>query len=126
MRFSTVPSAPVVNTSPTVTSSAINITGSVPIGSVVTGFVVQWQRDTSVGCSNTNMGSVTVTGNRFTGHIIVGGLEPGNRYIITVTAFNVAGSGTVSNAISAMTYEIGKREPIHISIYNSHFLHSSL
>ena len=116
LRFSTVPSAPVVNTSPTVTSIAITITGSVPSGSVVTGLVIQWQRDTSVGCSYTNMSSVTVIGNSFTGHT-VGGLGPGNRYTITVTAFNAAGSGPVSNAISAMTTEIGKREPIHISIY---------
>ena len=112
--FSTVPSAPVVITSPTVTSSTIIITGSVPSGYVVTEFVVQWQRDTSVGCSNTNMSniSVPVTGNSFTSHI-VDGLEPGNRYTMTVTAFNAAGSGPVSNAISAVTHERGKKEPIH-------------
>ncbi|CAI8037268.1 hypothetical protein GBAR_LOCUS20831, partial [Geodia barretti] len=44
-----IPSALVLDTSPTVTSTTITITGSVPTGSVVTGFVVQWQRDTSVG-----------------------------------------------------------------------------
>ena len=124
--FSTVPSAPVVNTSPAVTSDTITITGSVPNGSVVTGFVVQWHRNTSVGCSNTNMGSVTVTDNSFTGYI-VGGLVPGNKYIITVTGFNAAGSGPVSNAISAMTHETGKKGPdSHPYLFTDLFLHSSV
>ena len=43
-----VPSAPVLDDPTIVTTTTITITGS---GSVVTGFVVEWQRDTSVGCS---------------------------------------------------------------------------
>ncbi|CAI8006849.1 hypothetical protein GBAR_LOCUS4932, partial [Geodia barretti] len=42
-----VPSAPVLDSTPTVTTTTITISGSVPSGSVVTGYVVQWQRDTS-------------------------------------------------------------------------------
>ena len=42
-----------------VTDTTITITGSVPAdGSVVTGFMVQWQRDTSVGCSDEDEGSI--------------------------------------------------------------------
>ena len=37
------------------------------------------------------------------------GLESGNRYTITVTVFNVAGSGPVSNAVTATTIQTSKR-----------------
>ena len=47
---------------PTVTATTITITGSVPSGSVVTWFVVEWQRDTSVGCSDEDEDSITVNG----------------------------------------------------------------
>ena len=51
----------------------------------------------------------------FTSYRITG-LEPGNRYTINVTAFNVAGNGPVSNSITAITNETSKKEPIHTSI----------
>ena len=75
---------------------------------MVTGFVVQWQRDTSVGCSDRNLRSFTVYGG-FSGSYRITGLEPGNRYTITVAVFNAAGSGPVSNAVTATTEESGKR-----------------
>ncbi|CAI8031314.1 Receptor-type tyrosine-protein phosphatase delta, partial [Geodia barretti] len=99
-----VPSALVLQTSPTVTSTNITITGSVPTGSVVTGFIVQWQRDTSVGCSSSNQRILTVN-QGFSGSYRITGLEPGNRYTITVTVFNAAGNGPVSNAVTATTME---------------------
>ena len=103
-----VPSAPVLNESPTVTTTSITITGSVPDGSVVTSFHVEWQRDTSVGCSHSNMRRFTV--NRgFTGSYRVTGLEPGNRYTINVTVSNEAGNSPVSNAVTATTMETGER-----------------
>ena len=102
----TVPPAPVLSETPTVTATTITITGSVPSGSVVTGFVVEWQRDTSVGCSDVNEGTISVNGD-FTIYAIMG-LEPGNRYTITVTVSNSAGSSGVSNTVTAMTEETGE------------------
>ena len=108
LNFITDPSALVLDTSPTVTSTTINITGSVPTGSLVTGLEVQLQRNMSVGCSNTSYRSLTMY-QGFSGSFIITGLEPGNRYTITVTVFNAAGSGPVSNAVAATTEESGKR-----------------
>ena len=101
-----VPSAAVLDDPTLVTTTFIRITGSVP-GSVVTGFVVEWQRDTSVGCSDVNERTISETGD-FTIYTITG-LEPGNRYSITVTVSNSAGTA-VSNTVTAMTVEAGERE----------------
>ena len=73
---------------------------------MVTGFVVQWQRDTSVGCSDRNQ---SWSSRGFSGSYRITGLEPGNRYTINVTVINAAGSGPVSNAVTATTKESGKR-----------------
>ena len=104
--FSTVPGALDLDTPETVTATTITITGSVPHGSAVTSFVVQWQRDTSVGCSNMDEGSKTRSGS-FNSYEITG-LQPDSRYVITVTVFNTAGS--VYDQATAMTLEAGKRE----------------
>ena len=45
----------------------------------------------------------------FSGSYRIIGLEPGNRYTITVTVFNAAGSAPVSNAVTATTMETSKR-----------------
>ena len=74
----------------------------------MTGFVVDWQRDTSVGCSDVNQETISVNG-EFTSYTITG-LEPGNRYTITVTVSNSAGIAPVSNTVTAMTLETGERE----------------
>ena len=105
-----VPSAPVLDDPPSVTATSITITDSVSSGSVVTGFVVEWQRDTSVGCSDVNERTISVSGD-FTSYPITG-LEPGNRYTITVTVSNSAGTALVSNTVSAMTSVTGEREYI--------------
>ena len=104
----TVPSAPSLASKPTVTATTITTSGSVPDdGSVMTGFVITWQRDMSVDVDN---GSITETGS-FTSYTLTG-LEPGNRYNITVAASNTAGSGPVSNAVTAMTTETGKAQSL--------------
>ena len=72
----------------------------------MTGFVVRWQRDTSVGCSNVDTRNITLPG-RFSRYVITG-LEPGNRYSISVREYNGAGSGPVSNTVTALTDESGK------------------
>ena len=102
-----VPSAAVLNDPTIVTTTFIRITVSVSSGSVVTGFVVEWQRDTSVGCSDVNQDTISESGD-FTIYTIMG-LEPGNRYSITVTVSNSAGTA-VSNTVTAMTVETGERE----------------
>ena len=103
-----VPSAAVLDDPTTVTDTTIRITGSVSSGSVVTGFEVEWQRDTSVGCSDEDEDTISVNG-AFTSYTITG-LEPGNRYTITVTVSNSAGIAPVSNTVTAMTLETGERE----------------
>ena len=109
-----VPSAPVLDEPTIVTATTIRITGSVP-SSVVTGFVVEWQRDTSVGCSDVNERTISVNG-EFTSYTIMV-LEPGNRYIITVAVSNSAGTA-VSNTVTAMTQETGEREYLtHSGLY---------
>ena len=104
-----VPSAAVLDDPTIVTATFIRITGSVP-GSVVTGFEVEWQRDTSVGCSDEDERTISLNGD-FTSYTIMG-LEPGNRYTITVTVSNSAGTAPVSNTVTSMTQETGEREYI--------------
>ena len=89
-----------------VTTTTVCITGSVSSVSVVTGFVVEWQRDTSIGCSDVNQDTMSVTG-PFTSYTITG-LQPANRYLITVRMYNNAGSGPASNTVPVMTEEEGK------------------
>ena len=107
--YPTVPSAAVFfgTTSPSFT--AITITGSVASGSVVTGFEVRWQRDTSVGCSDEDEDTISETG-AFPNIYQISGLEPGNRYTITVTVSNAAGTAPSSNSVTGTTLETGERE----------------
>ena len=114
-----VPSAAVLDDPTIVTATTIRITGSVSSGSVVTRFVVEWQRDTSVGCSDVNGRTISENGD-FTSYIITG-LEPGNRYTITVTVSNSAGT-TVSSPVTAMTLEAGERERVPDTHSSSHGL----
>ena len=111
-----VPSAPVLDDPTIVTATTIAITGGVSSGSVVTGFVVEWQRDTSVGCSDVNQNTISLIG-AFTSYTIMG-LEPGNRYTITVTVSNSAGTAPVSSPVTEMTQETGEREYLtHSGLY---------
>ena len=74
----------------------------------MTGLEVLWERNTSVGCSDRNQRSFTVYGG-FSGSYTIPALEPGNRYTINMTVLNAAGSGPVSNNVTATTEETSKR-----------------
>ena len=105
--FNTAPFlAPVIDTSPRTTTTSITVTGRVPSGSVVTGFIVSWQRNTSVGCPITDQGSTRVSGG-FTSFTITG-LEEDSRYTVSVRPFNEVGRGPRSNTVTAMTQEAGE------------------
>ena len=67
-----------------------------------------WQIDDVEGCSGfSDMGSTTITDGSTSYYIT--GVEEGSTYSITVTASNSAGSSAVSNTVTAMTMEAGKR-----------------
>ena len=106
-----MPSAAVLSDAASPSSTAITITGSVPSGSVVTGFEVRWQRDTSVGCFDEDKDTISETG-AFPNSYQISGLEPGNRYTITVTVSNAAGTAPASNSVTGTTLETGERESI--------------
>ena len=107
--YPTVPLAAVLSDTTSPSSTAITITGSVPSGTIVTGFEVRWQRDTSVGCSDKDEDTTSETG-VFPNSYQISGLEPGNRYTITVTVSNAAGTGPDSNSVTGTTFETGERE----------------
>ena len=66
-----------------------------------------WQRYTSVGCSDEDEGSTTITDGSTSYEIM--GLEEDSSYSLTVTADNAAGSSAVSETVTAMTEEAGER-----------------
>ena len=116
-----VPSAAVLSGTTSPSSTAITITGSVPSGSVVTGFEVRWQRDTcpDEGEMATRMGTITED-TAFTNSYQISGLEAGNRYTITVTVSNAAGTAPASNSVTGTTLETGEREReslLSLSVY---------
>ena len=78
---------------------------------LVTGFEVRWQRDTSVGCSDEAEDTISETA-AFHNSYQISGLEPGNRYTITVTVSNAAGTAPVSNSVTGTTLETGERESL--------------
>ena len=110
--YPTVPSAAVLSGTTSPSSTAITITGSVPSGTVVTGFEVRWQRDTCPGEGEMamRMGTISETGPFFTLSYQISGLEPGNRYTITVTVSNAAGTAPASNSVTGTTLETGEGE----------------
>ena len=55
------------------------------------------------------MGTISETG-VFPNSYEISGLEPGNRYTITVTVSNAAGTAPVSNSVIATTLETGEGE----------------
>ena len=110
------PSAAVLSETTSPSSTAITITGSVPSDTVVTGYVVDWQRDTCPGEGEMAMriGTISEAG-VFPNSYPISGLEPGNRYTITVTVSNAAGTAPASNSVTGTTLETGERETLSCS-----------
>ena len=93
----------------TTTATSISLSWSVPTDSVVTQYLVEWQRDTSVGCTDEDQGNTTITDGSIVSYDIPE-LEENSRYMMTVTVSNSAGSSGVSNSVTAMTLVAGERE----------------
>ena len=93
----------------TTTATSISLSWSVPTDSVVTQYLVEWQRDTSVGCTDEDQGNTTITDGSTVSYDIPE-LEENSRYMMTVTVSNSAGSSGVSNSVTAMTLVAGERE----------------
>ena len=73
-------------------------------GSVVASYEVMWQRDTSVGCSDEDEGSTTITDGSTNYEIM--GLAGISSYTISVRASNEAGTA-LSNTLTVMTTAAG-------------------
>ena len=56
------------------------------VGTMLT-HLIEWTRNTSVGCSDEDTGSASITGGSMTSYTITG-LEEDSRYAVTVTASN--------------------------------------
>ena len=111
-----VPGEPSVSSDST-TATSISLSWSVPSGSVVDEYLIQWERDTSGACPGEDTDSTTISGGSATSHTIPG-LEEDSTYTITVTASNGAGSSAASNTVTAMTGEAGKRLNLYHGILN--------
>ena len=75
---------------------------------MVTGYEVKWKTNTSKKCPYlADKGTLTVTDPSVTNHEEIVGLAGGTTYIVTVSAFNDAGS-SVGTTINATTEEEGK------------------
>ena len=116
-----VPGRPAVSLVST-TATTISLSWSVPSGSVVTEYLIEWQRDILVGCSDEDQDSSTIT-NGSTSYTI-SGLEEHSRYTITVTASNTAGE--VSNKVTAVTEEAGERLSMLVVLIYHPLSHSSI
>ena len=105
--YCTVPGQVMLNEVSTTTATSISLSWSVPTGSVVTQYLVEWQRDTSVGCTDEDQGNTTITDGSTVSYDIPE-LEENSRYIVTVTASNSAGSSGASNSVNGMTLVAGE------------------
>ena len=90
----------------TTTATSISLSWSVSTDSVVTQYLVEWQRDTSVGCTDEDQGNTTITDGSVSYDIPQ--LEENSRYMVTVTVSNSAGSSGASNSVTAMTAVAGE------------------
>ena len=106
--FCTVPGAPRRLSVGRTYTNAIGLLWRAPHGSVVTGYEVKWKTNTSKKCPYlADKGTLTVTDPYVTNYEAIVGLAGGTTYIVTVKAFNDAGS-SVGTTINATTEEAGK------------------
>ncbi|CAI8043298.1 hypothetical protein GBAR_LOCUS24034 [Geodia barretti] len=84
-------------------------------------YEVEWQRDTSVGCTDEDTGSTTITGGSMTSYTITG-LEEDSRYAVTVNASNSLGDET-SNHITAMTMVAAPLNTSNVTVTSTTLLH---
>ena len=98
-----VPGMPTAVVSST-TATTISLSWSVPSGSVVDSYVVEWERGSSENCPYEDAGNATITDGSTS--YSIAGLEEDSSYTITVTATNVFGN-VVSDAVTGMTGERG-------------------
>ena len=96
-----MPGQPTLSEMPTATATTISLSWSVPNGSVVTEYLVQWVRDTAVGCMDEDHQSTTITNGSAVSYEILG-LQENSNYTITVTASNSIGDA-VSESITGET-----------------------
>ena len=106
LQWCVVPAQPLLRVG-TTTATSISLSWS-SAGSEVASYEVMWQRDISGECPDEDEGSISLTDGSTSYDIM--GLEEDSSYSITVTASNAAGSSAVSNTVTAMTLEAGKRD----------------
>ena len=104
---SAVPGQVMLKEVSTTTATSISLSWSVPTDSVVTQYLVEWQRDTSVRCADEDQGSSTITDGSTVSYDILE-LEENSRYMMTVTVSNSAGSSGASNSVNGMTAVAGE------------------
>ena len=95
-------------------TTTITLTWAVPSGSVVTDYVVTWERDTSMACPlYEDEGSINISTSALNYSTIITGLQEDSIYFIKVTAVN-SDTNTTSNISNVFTYEDRKSASLTI------------
>ena len=104
--------------------TAIHVTWIAPRGSAVTGYEIEWKRNSSRDCLTVkDQGNITITNVSITAYDIVG-LVGDTTYIVSVKASNAAGS-SVGTTISTATEEGGNKQP-HCCIMSHYYYNMQL
>ena len=111
------PESPTIEAQST-TATSVSLVWSVPSGTEVDYYEVNWQRDTSGVCSDEDKGNTTLVTHALIITTVVSGLEEDSSYFVTVTAGNSVGSA-VSDSATVTTTEAG----IHLMKSSVHIVH---